>query len=88
MRSIGVRELRQNASKWLDRVQAGESFEITDRGRPVANLVPVRQSEWDTLIASGAVTHKTRDLLDIRPVRAPERPPLTTLLAEDRQDER
>ena len=41
MRSISVGELRQNASKYLEDVAAGESIEITDRGRPVARLVPV-----------------------------------------------
>src|SRR5262249_6118578 len=37
---IGVRELRQHASQYLRRVAAGESFTVTDRGRPVAQLVP------------------------------------------------
>jgi prevent-host-death family protein len=37
---IGVRELRQNASRYLRRVAAGESFTVTDRGTPVAQLVP------------------------------------------------
>ncbi len=38
---IGVRELRQNASKYLHRVAAGESFTVTDRGAPIAQLVPL-----------------------------------------------
>ncbi|MGI8425310.1 MAG: type II toxin-antitoxin system Phd/YefM family antitoxin [Actinomycetota bacterium] len=38
MVSVGVRELRQRASELLRRVQAGETFEVTDRGRPVALL--------------------------------------------------
>jgi prevent-host-death family protein len=37
---IGVRELRQHASQYLRRVAAGESFTVTDRGEPVAQLVP------------------------------------------------
>ena len=41
MDRIGVRELRQNASKYLARVEKGETLEITDRGRPVALLTPV-----------------------------------------------
>lgn len=35
---IGVAEVRQNLSKYLGRIARGESFEITDRGRPVALL--------------------------------------------------
>ena len=38
MESIGVRELRQQASVYLRRVDSGESFQITERGRPVAVL--------------------------------------------------
>ncbi|HKP18467.1 MAG TPA: type II toxin-antitoxin system prevent-host-death family antitoxin [Gaiellaceae bacterium] len=54
MQRIGVRELRQHASRWLRRVSAGESFEVTDRGRPVALLVPVAPAEGlDALLAAG-----------------------------------
>lgn len=38
MSSVGVRELRQRASDYLRRVEAGETFEVTNRGRPVAIL--------------------------------------------------
>lgn len=40
MTRIGVRELRQNASQYLDKVKAGETVEVTDRGELVALLVP------------------------------------------------
>jgi prevent-host-death family protein len=36
MASVGVRELRQRASELLQRVEACETIQITDRGRPVA----------------------------------------------------
>jgi prevent-host-death family protein len=55
MESIGVRELRQQASRYLARVAAGESFEVTDRGRPVARLVPVLPDRWEELLRSGWV---------------------------------
>jgi prevent-host-death family protein len=38
---VGVRELRQNLSRWLRRVEAGETFEVTERGEPVAILAPI-----------------------------------------------
>jgi prevent-host-death family protein len=41
MASTGIRELRQRASELLRRVEAGETIEITDRGRPVAVLAPL-----------------------------------------------
>jgi prevent-host-death family protein len=56
MDSIGVRELRQHASRYLARVERGETLEVTDRGRPVARLVPVTADTWADMIASGKVT--------------------------------
>jgi prevent-host-death family protein len=55
MESIGVRELRQHASRYLERVQQGETLEVTDRGRPVARLVPIGSDVWTDLVASGRV---------------------------------
>jgi len=52
---IGVRELRQHASRYLARVANGETIEVTDRGRPVAMLVPTRQDHWQGLIDAGQI---------------------------------
>jgi len=38
--SVGVRELKSSLSEHLRRVSAGESIVVTDRGKPVARLVP------------------------------------------------
>jgi prevent-host-death family protein len=40
MDKIGVRELRQNLSRYLAEVKEGESFIVTERGREVARLSP------------------------------------------------
>jgi len=37
---VGVRELRQNLSKYLARVKDGETLTVTERGHEVARLVP------------------------------------------------
>lgn len=37
---VGVRELKARLSEFLGRVEAGESLVVTDRGRPVARVVP------------------------------------------------
>lgn len=49
MESIGVREIRQHASHYLRRVAAGESFQITARGRPVAVLTSTMDALRDAL---------------------------------------
>jgi prevent-host-death family protein len=60
MISIGVRELRRDASRWLARVRAGEEFLVTDRGRPVARLSPVvEQSGYDALLKDGRIAPGT-----------------------------
>ncbi len=41
MESVGVREIRQNISVYLRRVERGEAFTVTDHGRPVALLSPL-----------------------------------------------
>ncbi|MDQ3325844.1 MAG: type II toxin-antitoxin system prevent-host-death family antitoxin [Actinomycetota bacterium] len=88
MESIGVRELRQDASRWLRRVAAGESFTITDRGRPVASLAPIAASDWDRLTDSGAVLRAGGELRHAAPVRSDADPTLTALLNDDRDDAR
>jgi prevent-host-death family protein len=66
---IGVRDLRQQASRYLKRVQAGEAFEVTDNGRPVARLVPVPLDPWQALIDCGQVlpAEGPGDLRDVQP---------------------
>ncbi len=51
-----MRELRQHASRYLARVASGESLEVTDRGRPVARLIPIDVDPWQRLLSRGAVT--------------------------------
>lgn len=40
MRTAGIREARQRLSAILDEVRKGREVVITDRGRPVARIVP------------------------------------------------
>ncbi len=58
MERIGVRELRQNASRYLELVKQGQTMEVTERGQLVAYLTPPApaESDLDRLIAQGRVT--------------------------------
>jgi prevent-host-death family protein len=69
MRRIGVRELRQHASRYLALVAGGEQIEVTDRGKPLAILVPVRANAWDALLASHRVVtpQDERDIAEEEP---------------------
>ncbi len=61
---VGVRELRQNLSKYLRRVVAGETLEVTERGRPVAVLSPLPEEATaiDRLAALGRLKRARLDL--------------------------
>lgn len=90
MKRIGIRELRQNASEYVRRAEAGETLEVTDRGRPVARLSPLTGSETlrDRLIADGTLTPATAALESLGPPLSP-RPgarPLSEIIDEMRED--
>jgi len=54
-RRIGIRELRQHASVYVDLAEKGYTVDITNRGRLVARLIPVSESgsPLERLIAAG-----------------------------------
>lgn len=87
MERVGVRELRRQASAILRRVAAGETVEVTDRGRPVALLLRTMPSGLARLEREGLLRRGEADLLDLVPVQIP--PKATTpsrLISEGRAD--
>jgi len=62
---VGVAELRQNLSRYLRRVEAGERLVVTDRNKPVAELGPPASagSGLDRLLAEGRVSRPRRRAL-------------------------
>lgn len=64
-RSIGIRELRQQASRILKDVVKGEAVIVTDRGHPIARIVPLQLGTLDQLIVEGRATQGIGDLLGI-----------------------
>jgi len=72
---VNVRDLRQNLSKYLVRVKAGEVIEVAERGEPVAMLVPLPEpsSVLDRLIAEGKAIPARSNLYDVGPP-APAQP--------------
>jgi len=68
MHQVGIRELRQDAGALIRRVIAGETIEVTARGRPVARIVPLQaRCVLDQMVAEGRATRAQGDLLDVRP---------------------
>jgi prevent-host-death family protein len=87
-RRVGVRELRQNLSKYLRRVERGERLEVTEHGRPVAVLGPLGQPEsaLARLAAAGRVTRPRRDLLELLPPKGRPSTRASDALLEERAE--
>ena len=86
---VGVRELRQNLSVYLDRVKAGESLTVTERGAEVARLVPLPRgaSTLDRLIAEGRARDGFGGLADLGMPPAGRGRPLSETLRDLRDEE-
>jgi len=87
--SVGVRELKNQLSSYLDRVKAGEEITVTEHGRPIARLTAMAPDvdRRAALIAAGIVRPAPatgRRLPSVRVKLAPG-DPLETLVAQQRQ---
>jgi prevent-host-death family protein len=93
-RRIGIRELRQHASVYVDLAEKGYTVDITNRGRLVAQLVPARdpESPLERLMAAGIVreAEDPGDLLDIEPAPPvpPGQPAASDVLRQLREEDR
>lgn len=76
MKKAGIREARQNLSALVEQVKKGREILITDRGRPVARLVPPVRP----------VAAPFPDLSRFRRTMPVLTPPLSGLIIEDRGD--
>lgn len=58
---VGIRELRDHLSRYLEQVQQGEEITVTDRGKAVARILPLSgERTIDRLIREGLVTPARR----------------------------
>jgi prevent-host-death family protein len=55
---VGIRELKNQLSRYVDQASAGTEIVVTDHGRPVARLAPLDEADTrlQALIESGGVT--------------------------------
>ncbi|MXZ13326.1 MAG: type II toxin-antitoxin system prevent-host-death family antitoxin [Candidatus Dadabacteria bacterium] len=71
--NIGSYELKTKLPEILRRVQAGESFTITNRGKPVADLMPSKAaSKQKTAAAIAAIRKISRTVASISDERLEE----------------
>lgn len=90
---IGIRELRQHASRYVALAKAGRRVPVTERGKLVAYLVPAEDqpdSILDRLEAAGQLRRATGSWRDLMPPPPPEpgAPSLSETLQQMRDEER
>lgn len=87
--TVGVRELRQNLSIYLDRVKKGEALTVTEHGAAVAILRPLPNAPdvLARLVAEGRATAPSRSIRELpRPLKVSLQKPLSALLDELRDE--
>jgi prevent-host-death family protein len=87
--TVGIRELKARLSSYVRQARSGASVIITDRGEPVARLVPMGRSledRMEDLVEAGLITWSGRNLSRIAPVaRGQGQQAVADLLLEDRE---
>lgn len=88
MHRVGIRDLKQRASEVIRRVAAGEEVEVTDRGRPVARIVPLPYAdEYDRLVTHGEILLGNGSWRTISPADSPPGTSLSQVLLEMRDED-
>jgi prevent-host-death family protein len=90
MEQIPIRTLNQDTAGVLARVERGEAVEITNRGRPIARIVPVDADPLSDLVAAGVVLPPTitGPLTPPAVAAAPGQPEAGELITALRDEER
>ncbi len=91
--SIGIRQLKAELSKQLRRVEAGETLEVTDRGRVIAMITPAATQDehpavkriWAMVAAGKAHWSGGKPTGSIRPARLRGTATVSDAVLEDRR---
>jgi prevent-host-death family protein len=84
---VGIRELKNGLSAFIERVRDGEEVIVTDRGRPVARISPIDRSHRRLidLVDAGIVRPPTTKGRRRPPRRVTSKGPVSDLVAEQRR---
>ncbi len=88
---IGIRELRQHASRYIDEAAHGQAIDVTRHGRIVARIVPAapENDRLAELVAAGIIepAEESGSLLDIEPLPPEPGKPLPSEILQEMRDE-
>lgn len=83
MERVTHREMRNRSGEILRRVEAGESIEVSNNGRPAALIVPIGGTVLDGLIARGEARSARADAETLLAIRRVESETTTQRLIDD-----
>ncbi len=83
--NVGVRELKQHLSEYLDIAARGEVVQVTERGVPKVQIVPIQGAG---LIARGVEEGWVRPAARVESLQRFQRVPALRRVAEVLQDDR
>ena len=85
---VGIRELRQDLSRYIRRVRAGEKLVVTERGRSVAVLSPWAEEGdvVDRLVVEGRMRRGRGGLLAVHALERPISHAGSEALAQERAE--
>ena len=83
---VGVRELKNQLSRYIDQVREGKEVIVTEHGRPVARLAPLEETDrrLQALIDAGAVTPPINSTRHRARARIRTKLPISDLVDEER----
>jgi prevent-host-death family protein len=87
MKTVGVRALKQNASAVVAEAASGETVIITDRGEPVAQMLPLGGGALRDLERAGLIRKRRHSVVDLPPPLT-ARASLSDAVRRGRDDER
>lgn len=86
--TVGIRELKAQLSHYVQQVKAGTTLVITERGKPVGQIVPIKPSleaQMQELVQTGLVSWSGHKLATLTPpAQNQSSPTVAELLLEDR----
>jgi len=88
---VGIRELKSKLSEYLRRVKAGETIFVTEHGKSIGQIIPIRQTVEERLQAvvdSGLAEWNGQKFTPHKPAATNRgKKQISDLVAEDRNDD-
>ena len=87
--SVGIRELKNNLSRYMRLVKGGETILITERGKSIGRIIPEGislEARLEGLVAAGFISWNGKKLPPGKPVAINRGPGLASDIVSENRD--